>query len=191
MPPRITVTREQVLEAAFELLRAAGPTALTARRVAGALGCSTQPVYRAYGSMEELKADVMGRADDEVMAYLAPDAGDEPPFMAVGLGSLRLARDEPHLYRAVVQSGEALREMQQQQAPPDWVLERMRAEPLLGSLSDRQLARINTLMWLFSQGVATLFLSEQAEDPMEQAEEYLMLAGRAVIESELNRSSGD
>lgn len=186
MPPKITVTQQQVQEAAFELLRTEGPTALTARRVASALGCSTQPVYRAYGSMDELRAHVLERAGEVVMSYLAPEGGDEPPFMAVGLGSLRLARDEPHLYRAVVQSGEALRDMQEG-TPPDWLLERMRAEPLLDGLSEDQLARINTLMWFFSQGVATLFFSEQEGDPMELAEEYLLLAGRAVIEAELSR----
>jgi len=190
MPPRITVTREQVLEAALELLRREGEGALTARRVAQELGCSTQPVYRAYRSMDELKEEVLQRAGQVVMSYLDPGEGEEPPFLALGLGSLRLARDEPHLYQAVVRSGEALRDLQQGKPPPEFVLERMRNEPLLEGLSDEQLTRVNALMWFFSQGLATLFFADLDGDPMDTAVEYMLLAGRAVIEFEMSQRKG-
>lgn len=188
MPPKITVTREQILDAGLELLRREGAGALTARRVAQELGCSTQPVYRACGSMDELKAGVLERADQVVMSYLTPEDGEAPPFLALGFGSLRLARDEPHLYQAVVRSGAALRDLQQGKPPPDFVLERMKAEPLLEGLSDEQLTRVNALMWFFSQGISTLFFADLDGDPMEAAEEYLLLAGRAVIEFEINNT---
>ena len=55
-------------------------------------------------------------------------------------------------------------------------------------LSDEQLSRIHGLMWFFSQGLANLFLIDAGddEDPMAIAEEYLMRAGRAVVEFERN-----
>ena len=187
MPPKITVTREQVRQAGLELLRREGAAALTARRLAQELGCSTQPVYRAYGSMEELREAVLELAGQVVMRYLSPEAGEDPPFLALGLGSLRLARDEPHLYQAVSRSGPALRDLQQGKPPPDFVLQRMKAEPMLEGLSDEQLTRINALMWFFSQGLATLFFADLQSDPMEAAEEYLLLAGRAVIEFEISQ----
>ena len=186
MPPKITITQGQVLEAGLELLRREGASALTARRVAQELGCSTQPVYRAYRSMDRLREDVLQRAGQVVMSYLSPDDGEEPPFLALGLGSLRLARDEPHLYRAVVRSGAALQDLQQGKPPPEFVLQRMRAEPLLEGLSDEQLTRVNALMWFFSQGLATLFFADVEGDPMDTAEEYLLLAGRAVIQFEID-----
>ncbi len=187
MPPKITVTKDQVLEATLALLRREGLNSLTARRLAQELGCSTQPVYRVYRSMDELKHDVLLKAQEIVEGYLSPADGKEPPFLAVGLGSLRLARDEPHLYRALVQDGPALRDFRQGKPPPEFILERMRAEPLLAGLSDEQLIRINTLMWFFSQGLATLFFTDGDEDPMATAQDYMMKAGQAVIAFELNQ----
>lgn len=187
MPPKATVSRQQVLDAALELVRREGLEAMTARKVAGELECSTQPVYRAYRSMGELEDDVLGQAERVALEYLIPQPGVDRPFLQVGLGSLRFAQEEPHLYRIVTRMGTVLRDLQAGKAPPDFVLEQMRADPVLGQLSDEQLIRIHALMWFFSQGLVTLLDSESDEDPMQAAEEYLTLAGRAVIEFEINR----
>lgn len=58
MPPKAEVTKEQVSNAAFDLTRQEGFEILTARNIALKLKCSTQPVYRLYRSMEEVKEDV-------------------------------------------------------------------------------------------------------------------------------------
>lgn len=188
MPPKITVTREQILDAAFELVRREGLPALSARRLANALGCSTQPIYRAYGSIDELRADVILKAEEIAQSYLGGDVGEGPPFLRLGLGGLRFAKEEPQLYAAVGQEGRILKELQQGKPPPAFVLDRMKADPVLASLSDEQLTRVHALMWFFSQGLATLFLSETEGDPLKTATEYLVVAGRAVIEFELRRT---
>jgi AcrR family transcriptional regulator len=185
MPPAATVTREQILETAFDLVRREGMAALTARRVAAALGCSTQPVYSSYPSMDALRADVLQRAGELAQRYLKPDPSAELPFLAMGLGSLRFARDEPELFRL---SAGFLPEMTAGKAPPDFLLAGMRSDPLLAPLSDEALTRIHNLMWFFSQGLTTLFLTPGAKNPMRTAEEYLRLAGQAVVEIELRRS---
>jgi AcrR family transcriptional regulator len=54
------VLRRTVLDAASRLLVAEGPHALTMRRVAGAVGCSTTVLYTAFGSKDGL-ADALFR----------------------------------------------------------------------------------------------------------------------------------
>ena len=183
MPAKSTISRANVLDAAFEIVRREGMSALSARRVARQLGCSTQPLYSAYGSMKALARDVLDRVQQVALGYLAPS--DEPdataPFLQVGLGSLRFARDEPQLYAAFARSGPFLRDLQQGKPPPPFVLQRMRADPLLGQLSDEQLTRINALMWFFSQGLGTLFVADLDGDTFALAERYLKLAGQAVV----------
>jgi AcrR family transcriptional regulator len=186
MPPKAKISTEAVLDGAFELVRQEGMDVLTARRLAQELGCSTQPVYRAFASMDALRAAVMERAEAVALAFLMPpDAGDQG-FLQMGFGSLKFAQEEPHLYRLVTLEGEALKDLQQGKTPPEFVLAQMRTEATLASLSDEQLARIHALMWFFSQGLSSLFFSETEEDPMARAQEYLMLAGRAVIGFEMN-----
>jgi AcrR family transcriptional regulator len=204
VPAKATITRQQVIDAALALLRREGAEALSARAVARELGCSTQPIYSAFGSMDELAEELRGRAEEVARRYLAPTPSsrsalsggrtrspapdDPPPFLAVGLGSLRLARDEPQLYRLLARTGAFLRELAHGKPPPGFVLARMKADPALAGLSYTQLARIHALMWFFSQGLATLFVSDVGGDPMAIAEEYLELAGRAVIEAERRRA---
>ena len=55
MPPSIKTSREEIVRAAFEIVREQGADALSARAVAKALGCSTQPVMYHFGSIAELK----------------------------------------------------------------------------------------------------------------------------------------
>ena len=186
MPPKAKVSRRDVLGAAFELVRREGMTILTARRLAEELGCSTQPVYRAFGSMDELRGAVMERAEEMGMGYLVPRDGGEQAFLQLGLGSLRFAQQEPQLYRLVTMSGAVLKDLQQGKPPPEFVLQQMRSQPDLEGLSDEQLTRIHALLWFFSQGLSSLFFSDLDEDPMAKAQEYMLLAGRAVIGFELN-----
>jgi AcrR family transcriptional regulator len=188
MPPKIKATREQIVNSAFEVVRTEGIDALTARRVARQVGCSTQPVYRAFTSMDELRAEVLERAVHVALSYMAPEGDPSTAFFQLGLGNLRFAQEEPMLYRAVTLEGPMIGDLLRDREPPPFVLERMRAAPPLAGLSDEQLSPSHGLMWFFSQGLANLFLIDAGddEDPMAIAEEYLMRAGRAVVEFERN-----
>ena len=44
MPPKARITRDMILDAAFDLVRAEGHEALNVRTLAKRLGCSTQPI---------------------------------------------------------------------------------------------------------------------------------------------------
>ena len=81
MPPKVKVTREQIVQAALALVRESGAQALNARAVANRLGCSTQPVFSNYATMEELKLDVLRAADECYQAHLAKGMRDSayPP----------------------------------------------------------------------------------------------------------------
>ena len=55
MPPRAKITKEMVIDAAFEVAREAGAENINARTVAKKLNCSTQPVMYHFATIEELK----------------------------------------------------------------------------------------------------------------------------------------
>ena len=56
MPAVRKVSKEQIIDAAVEVLRDDGFSAINARSVAKKLGCSTQPIYFSFKNMDELKA---------------------------------------------------------------------------------------------------------------------------------------
>ena len=55
MGRKTKITKEMILDAAYELLDEAGIGAVAIKSIAARLGCSTQPVSWHFGSMTELK----------------------------------------------------------------------------------------------------------------------------------------
>ena len=45
MPPKVKVKKEDVINAAVDIVRCSGAQAINARTIASALNCSTQPVF--------------------------------------------------------------------------------------------------------------------------------------------------
>ncbi len=100
MPPSIRFSREAVLNAAYSLVRREGPGALNARAVAKELGGSTQPIFRLFSGMDELRAAVI---DQALMGWKAKlrdrIAGSAFPYLSIGMAYLLFARDEPELFK--------------------------------------------------------------------------------------------
>ena len=48
MPPKVKITKEMIIDAAFEIARSEGAENINARTVSKKLGCSTQPVTVSY-----------------------------------------------------------------------------------------------------------------------------------------------
>ena len=55
MPPKVKITKNDIIKTALELVRESGAQSLNARAVAGKLACSTQPVFSNFATMEELQ----------------------------------------------------------------------------------------------------------------------------------------
>lgn len=102
MPPKTEITKEKVLDAAFEMVREHGLDILTARNIANRLNCSTQPIYSAYGRMEEIKDDVFNQAVDFALAGMKQYVNDNnAQAMNLAIGCLMFARDEKQLFKAL------------------------------------------------------------------------------------------
>ncbi|MBQ4252888.1 MAG: WHG domain-containing protein [Erysipelotrichaceae bacterium] len=93
-------TREAMIEGAFQLIRREGYVALTARRLAEELGCSTQPIMYQFPNLDDLKDLVYLRADRYHSEYITA----EDDFLAIGLRYVRFASEESHLFRFLFQS---------------------------------------------------------------------------------------
>ena len=109
-----------VLTAAVELARGEGLAAVTARSVARALGASTAPVSSYFRSMEALRAAVVDRVVERLIAAIAATDGPDP-LRAAAFAMIRFTAREPRLYEALFLVPHA--------TPPDWVTLRRRLSP--------------------------------------------------------------
>ena len=96
--PKQRITKDMVVEAAFELAREGGMEQVLVKSIAKRLGCSVQPIYTYCSNMEELKRDVQKRTALFFKEYVAAHMEKEDYFHSIGKAYLHLAKEEPHLY---------------------------------------------------------------------------------------------
>ena len=105
MPTKPKIDREQILDAAFQLVREQGHEALRVRPLAARLGCSTQPVLYQFATVEELRRETYRRADAFHTAYLLAGLEESgEPLLELGLRYIRFAAEEKPLFRFLFQT---------------------------------------------------------------------------------------
>ena len=58
MSTKIKVQKEDLIKGAVKIIRNKGIEELSARNLAKIVGCSTQPIFRLFENMEDLKSNV-------------------------------------------------------------------------------------------------------------------------------------
>lgn len=99
MPPRAKYTKEQILNAAYELMRERGVEAIVAREVGRQLNISPSPIFTFWKGMDELRADVLECAKNRFRAYFDNIFDYHPTFKEFGLRWMKFAIEEPNIYR--------------------------------------------------------------------------------------------
>ena len=94
------ISKQMILDGAFELVREQGIEMLTARKLAAHIGCSTQPIFRVYSNMEELSGEVFLKAkafyEDYCVNYKQEN---ETPFVDLGICYITFAKEELNLFK--------------------------------------------------------------------------------------------
>ena len=112
MPAVRKVSKEQIINAAVDVLRDDGFSAINARSVAKKLGCSTQPIYFSFRNMEELKAALTERAiqmhTQRVRDSMRIHEGSDSRYSSYGMGFVKFAAEEKQLFRWLYLEGEQL-----------------------------------------------------------------------------------
>jgi len=101
MPPKVRITKQSITETALALARESGESAINARSVAAALGCSTQPVFSNFATMDELKDAVISAAYECYLGFIEREVKSEkyPKYKAFGMAYIRFAKEERELFK--------------------------------------------------------------------------------------------
>lgn len=101
MPFSPKFTRDDIVDAAFEIAGESGFDAVTARSVAKAIGGSVAPIYYHFDSVEALVKAVVQKLFALTHEVLAEQDGVSP-FEAMGLAGFEFARRYPVFVRELV-----------------------------------------------------------------------------------------
>lgn len=99
MARKETITKNDILEAAFQMLREEGVGQVTARKLAAKANCSTQPIFRVYKNMEELLTELYAKAGDYFEEYYeAFPRQTVTPFVNLGHAYIHFAQENPRIF---------------------------------------------------------------------------------------------
>ena len=101
MAPKFKITKQDIIDKALELVRKSGNGSLNARSIAAALGCSTQPIFSNFDSMEELEESVLHAAYDRYLSFISNEvkSGRYPKYKAFGMAYIRFSKEEKELFK--------------------------------------------------------------------------------------------
>lgn len=101
MPPKVKTTKMDIINKAIEMVRAGGIECINARDLAAALGCSTQPIFSNFESMEDLHAEIVFAAERIYIEFTKKEmeSGSYPIYKASGMAYIKFAKEEKQLFK--------------------------------------------------------------------------------------------
>ena len=188
MPPKAKYSREDIVNAAFNIAEAEGLDAISARKVADQLGCSVAPLYVNFSTLEELVAAVMEKIN-VISAEILASAGGHDVFEKLGRASLTFAREYPVLFRdLVLRPNSPLKNFGKAH---DDLAEVLAADRELGKLGFEDRRRLFLKMQIFQTGLQVMIANglTPAWLSPEEAEDLLMETGQELLEAEFRKNN--
>lgn len=100
MPSSPKISKQLMIETAFQMLCREGYGAINIKTIAQEIGCSTQPISRQFGGMEGLRGELLDYCIGFLENFFRAE-GDTAfdIIMDISMGYINLAFEYPHLYK--------------------------------------------------------------------------------------------
>lgn len=162
MPPKEKVSKVKIQETAFEMTREYGFVAVTARKLAERMECSTQPIFRNYENMNELKSDLFYMSVRFFNEYiLSRKSKNKPSYILVALSYIELSIKEKNLFELIASIDDfGSRTIGEFLLEDEW----KQITDKLPGLEDRSLEEkrdVFLMYWMFVHGMASLLASKR------------------------------
>lgn len=153
MPRKTQFTAEDVILAAFELVREKGLAGLSAPAVADKMGCSTMPIYSHFKNMQALEDEVVKKAWKLVMNYQAERYTDDV-WVDQAIGYVRFARKENNLFKCMLDGHNPELRYEMHKSQWQFLAEGLEGYEAFKGLDEDQCARLRYSRAMLSHGVA-------------------------------------
>lgn len=166
--PKQRITKEMVVEAAFEIAREQGMEQVVVKSIAARLNCSVQPIYSYCKNMDGLKQDVAARTEDFIREFIAVRTDRKDLFRSIGRAHLQLAKEEPNLFKIFILHRRdgitSLEELYQKESSPS-------VAPFIAAqlgLTEQQARELHLNMLIYTIGIGTIFSVTTPGIPVEE-----------------------
>lgn len=155
--PKQRITKEMVVEAAFELARSGGMEQVMVKNIAEKIGCSVQPIYSYCQNMENLRNDVGERVNHFIQEYVLAHMDKNNLFQSTGQAYIQIAKEEPQIFKMFIlrrrKGVSSLDDLYQLETNPN--IAKVIAQELNISIS--QAKQLHLHMLIYTIGIGTIF----------------------------------
>lgn len=155
------IDKQRILDAAYKLAVRGGIESLTARNIAKAVNCSTQPIYLEFENMQDFRNQVLARISDELKSNTLQQNFTGEPLIDLDLSYLYFAKEHVDLFRAMFVDGKFGNQM-----IVDTLMglgiEKFKQQFDAEQYSDERLKHIVIANWIAATGLATLLINKMA-----------------------------
>lgn len=162
MPARKKIEKENIIDTCLKITRREGIDALNARKVAKALGCSTQPLFYYYENMDEIKNEVLQEISKLFNQALLKSNYDRPAYKDIGVNYIRFASNEPEFFKIMFQSkmNKEMFDFIDLTGSAKTILETISKQT---GMSNEDAKQFHLRMWLYVNGIASLAANQTVE----------------------------
>lgn len=183
MPPSVKFTKEEIVNAALQVVREKGTAALTARQIAAVLGVSTRPIFTYFQNMQQVQEAVRQAAQALYHSYIKKGLEQVHPFIGLGEQYIRFATQEPELYRLLflpLAPGSGNKAMEEMERTQNLVLEFLQQ---IYQLDEAAAKRFFRDVWLVAHSLAALIVTNCCPYSPEEIRQILTSVSLSVCKA--------
>ncbi|MBQ1186774.1 MAG: TetR/AcrR family transcriptional regulator [Clostridia bacterium] len=154
MPPKAKVNKQDIINAALNIVKTNGVEAVNARSLASTLGCSTQPIFSNFKSMEELEEAAIFAAYQIYLGFLKAETESDkyPKYKAFGMAYIRFAREEKELFKLLFMRNRTSEDL----SPSPDFNESVELIAKSHNINKEKATLMHLEMWVFVHGIGTM-----------------------------------
>ena len=187
MPTKIRISKENILDAAFEIVRKDGMEKLSNRELANKLNCSIRPIYYQFENVEEMQKELYLKIEQYFYKFILDNMVDEiPKYKQVGINYIKFAKKEKKLFQTLFMSDIGLSpDAFVSKAGEDYKeIEKM--IKISADIKEEDIKDFHTKMWIFCHGIATLVANDTIKLTDNQIQDLLSYEFQALMLLEEN-----
>ena len=187
MPTKIRISKDMILDAAFEIVRQDGMEKLSNRELANKLKCSIRPIYYQFENVEEMQKELYIKIEKYLYKFLTSNmVKGIPQYKQVGINYIKFAKQEKKLFQTLFMSDTGLTPDAFVSKDGDDYEEIAKLIKISTNLKDNDIKDFHTKMWIFCHGIATLVANDTIKLTDNQIQELLSSQFQALMLLEKN-----
>ena len=187
MPTKIRISKDMILDAAFEIVRKDGMEKLSNRELANKLNCSIRPIYYQFENVEEMQKELYLKIEQYFYKFILDNMVEEiPKYKQVGINYIKFAKKEKKLFQTLFMTDVGL--------TPDAFVSKAGEDykeiekfiKISANIKEEDIKDFHTKMWIFCHGIATLVANDTIKLTDNQIQDLLSCEFQALMLLEEN-----